>query len=241
MSKIKVCLDPGHGGVDPGAIANGLKEKHITLDIAKQIRYLLLQNYKVEVKMTRENDKFIELSDRAKFANDWGADYFLSIHVNAGGGSGFESYIHESQKPLTKKLQQTIHSAIMNEIDVRDRGQKTANFAVLRETKMPALLTENLFIDNRSDLLKLSLPAHIKKIAQGHVNGLQKAFKLQRISEPASSPKSTKKAREIYRVFINNRQIGAFKEEDNILKHVKALLGTAEEIRLEKVKAKGGN
>ncbi len=191
--------------------------------------------------MTRSNDRFIELSDRAKIANDWGADYFLSIHINAGGGSGFESYIHESQKPLTKKLQQIIHSAIMNEIDVRDRGQKTANFAVLRETKMPALLTENLFIDNRSEIEKLSLPSFIKKIAQGHVNGLQKAFKLQRISEPASSQKSTKKPRELYRVFINNRQIGAFKEEENILKHIKALLGTAEEIRLEKVKVKGGN
>lgn len=211
-------------------------KKNIVLDIAEQIRYLLIQNYDVDVKMTREDDRFVELLERAKMANDWGADYFLSIHVNAGGGSGFESYIHESQKPLTKKLQQTIHSAIMNEIDVRDRGKKTANFAVLRETKMPALLTENLFIDNRSELTKLCLPTYIKKIAQGHVNGLQQAFKLRRISEPTSLTASSVKVKDLYRVFINNRQVGAFKHENNILTHVQVHLGQADEIRLQKVK-----
>src|SRR5690606_9045497 len=63
---------------------------------------------------------------------------------------------------------------------VRDRGKKRANFAVLRETKMPALLTENLFIDNASDAAKLKSEQFLLQIAHGHVIGLERAFGLKK-------------------------------------------------------------
>src|SRR5690606_33324558 len=90
---MNLMLDPGHGGHDPGAVAHGLREKDLTLDIAQRIRHMLEAEYEgVEVRLTRESDTDVSLSQRARMANQWGADFFLSIHVNAGGGTGWESY-----------------------------------------------------------------------------------------------------------------------------------------------------
>lgn len=179
---MKIVIDPGHGGRDGGAVGNGLKEKDITLSLAKRIRDILFSEYEdVEVLLTRETDIFIELSERARMANEWGADYFLSIHVNAGGGTGFESFIHDSQTPPSVALQNIIHAEIMKAIpEVTNRGRKVANFAVLRQTQMPAILTENLFIDNIQDAQKLKDPVFLERLARGHVKGLERAFGLKK-------------------------------------------------------------
>ncbi len=84
-------LDPGHGGHDPGAVANGLKEKDLVLKIVKKTKAILEKVYGATVKLTRSTDVYIDLSQRARLANNWGADYFVSIHINAGGGTGFET------------------------------------------------------------------------------------------------------------------------------------------------------
>ncbi|WP_078551202.1 N-acetylmuramoyl-L-alanine amidase [Bacillus alkalicellulosilyticus] len=195
----RIFIDPGHGGSDSGAVGNGLQEKHLTLDISSRIRDMLLNEYEnVEVSMSRTNDVSVSLSERASQANQWQADYFISIHVNAGGGTGFESYIHTSQASRTVQLQRLMHSAIINETNVRDRGRKTANFAVLRETSMPAILTENLFIDNPNDADLLSSSSFLNKIARGHVNGIVQAFNLQQ------------KPQTMYKV-----QVGAFTNRAN--------------------------
>ncbi|PFK03837.1 N-acetylmuramoyl-L-alanine amidase, partial [Bacillus cereus] len=74
----KLYVDPGHGGTDSGAMGNGLLEKDLTLDIALRIRMLLLNNYEnVDVKMSRETDVFVSLTERTNAANDWQADYYL--------------------------------------------------------------------------------------------------------------------------------------------------------------------
>jgi len=79
-------IDPGHGGSDPGAVANGLQEKNLTLDIALRLRDTLLGEYTgVEVRLSRETDTTVSLKQRVQMANSWGTDYFLSIHINAGG------------------------------------------------------------------------------------------------------------------------------------------------------------
>lgn len=79
-----IVLDPGHGGKDPGARGHrGTEEKDITLKVALKLRDLLSRQQGVRVLMTRERDQFIELEDRAKFANGQGADLFVSIHVNS--------------------------------------------------------------------------------------------------------------------------------------------------------------
>ncbi len=94
----------------------------------------------VEVLYTRMDDCFLELSERAAIANKLKADYFVSVHINAGGGTGFESYVHPNANSATIAYQNVIHAEIMKSLgNVNDRGKKRANYAVLRETKMPAI------------------------------------------------------------------------------------------------------
>lgn len=185
--------------------------------------------------MTRESDKYVKLSERARMANDWGAEYFLSIHINAGGGTGFESYVHESRRKQTVKRQETIHPVIADALAVRDRGQKTANFAVLRETTIPALLTENLFIDHREDAEKLSDSRFLQQIAQAHVTGLQKAFQLERKTEAEADKSPASAQQTLYRVLIDQKQVGAFNESGNIIRQVEQHLGKAKDILVQKV------
>lgn len=185
---MKLMLDPGHGGHDPGAVANGLREKDLTLDIVQRIRRILQSEYRdVEVRLTRETDTAVSLSQRAAMANQWGADFFLSIHVNAGGGTGWESYRHPAAASRTVAYHDVIHAEVIRMVDVRDRGKKTANFAVLRETQMPALLTENLFIDHPQDAARLNDATFREALARAHVSGMEKALGLKRKEQPVRS------------------------------------------------------
>ncbi|MBP1971795.1 N-acetylmuramoyl-L-alanine amidase, partial [Virgibacillus natechei] len=149
---VKIFLDPGHGGRDSGGIGYGLLEKNVVLDIALEAANVLENQYLgVDVKLSRETDTFIELEDRAEMANGWGADYFVSIHNNAfnGSASGFESYIYNGGvSSNTSEKQNQMHQYLINELGVTDRGTKEANFSVLRNTHMSAILLEYLFIDN---------------------------------------------------------------------------------------------
>lgn len=183
---VKIFIDPGHGGNDPGATANGLFEKDLTLSIALKLKAELLKYENVQVKLSREGNKKITLAERAKMANDWGADIFLSIHINAGGGVGFESYIYNGNvSSSTIAYQNILHEEIVKTTGWNDRGKKRANYAVLRETKMPAILTENGFIDRTTDANKLKNDSFLDNIAQGHVNGLVKLFNLKKNSTPS--------------------------------------------------------
>lgn len=192
---MKIALDAGHGGHDPGAVANGLREKDLTLAIVKHIGRLLSEYEGVEVHYTRTDDRFLELSERAAIANKLNADYFISVHINAGGGTGFESYVYNGGvSQATIAYQNVIHQEIMRSIgDVKDRGKKRANYAVLRETKMLAILTENLFIDNASDAAKLKSEQFLLQIAHGHVQGIVKAFGLKKKGGQITVQKDTVK------------------------------------------------
>lgn len=180
---IKIFIDPGHGGEDPGAQANGLQEKDVTLAIALRIKLMLTNNYEnTQVKMSRTGDQTISLKERTNAANRWGADFFLSVHINAGGGKGYEDYIYHrsSDSSRTAKLRDQIHSEIIKLSSMHDRGKKKANFHVLRESKMPALLTESGFIDHIDDATKMKQDFWLDYISRGHVLGLVKAFGLIR-------------------------------------------------------------
>lgn len=211
---VKIFIDPGHGGSDPGAVANGLKEKDLTLKIAKKIQSLLSEYEGVSVKLSRTTDVYSPLSERADMANKWGADYFISVHINAGGGTGFESYIYKGNvSSATIANQNVVHQEIMKAIgNVKDRGKKRANFAVVRETKMPAILTENLFIDHSADASKLKSDSFLSQIAFGHVQGLVKAFGLKKkaAAKPAPPKPAASNKKEVYRV-----QVGAFADRKN--------------------------
>src|SRR5699024_7703055 len=100
----KILIDPGHGGNDPGASANGLKEKDLTLDISKRVNDNLLYNYEVKTKITMISYKTDSLNNYTSSAIAWGADLFLSVHINSGGGTGYEDYIHNSFGPQSRSI-----------------------------------------------------------------------------------------------------------------------------------------
>ena len=229
---MKLYLDPGHGGSDPGAVGNGLREKDITLDIAQKIQSILTKNYEnVKVKMSRTGDTSKSLSQRTNEANSWGADYYLSIHCNSFNGSakGYEDYIHSalSDSSTTAKYQDIVHSEVMKLNQLQDRGQKKANFHVLRESNMPALLTENGFIDNAQDAALMKQSSWRQKVAQGHANGVAKAFNLQRKQENDSGA--------IYKVIA-----GSFKSKENADERVSFLRSKGIDSYVDTISISGG-
>ncbi len=188
MTKL-IVIDPGHGGIDSGAVGNGLQEKNVNLDLARQVQSKL--NNLADVVLTRNSDTFVSLADRADRANKLNADLFVSLHVNAGGGTGFESYIYNRTSPLTAELQNIIHKEVVayfSSVGVPDRGPKRAAFAVLRQTAMPAVLLENLFIDNKGDAQKLKEPVFLDGLAKAVSSGIVKAMGIQPPSVPATLP-----------------------------------------------------
>lgn len=180
----KLVLDAGHGGKDSGAIGFGVMEKDFTLRIVKAIRDELKNYDGVEVHLTREGDTYPTLDGRAKMANDLKADYFCSVHINAGGGTGYETFRQEGTKSAkTIEYQKELTNAIMAKVipfGVKPHGEllKEHNLAVLRETDMPAVLTESLFIDNANDIKLLKNDAFIDAVIAGHVNGFVKVLGL---------------------------------------------------------------
>lgn len=186
----KVVIDPGHGGQDTGAVGFGLQEKNINLDIALHLRGLLANL--ADVSMTRSSDTFISLSERAALANKLGADLFVSIHVNAGGGTGFESFVFTNANAECRKTGEVLHkevSGFYTQNGFTNRGLKTANFAVLRETQMPSTLIENLFIDTQKDAERLKEPGFREEIARAIAGGIMKVLDLHAPApQPAPQP-----------------------------------------------------
>ena len=178
---LKIVIDPGHGGNDPGAVNGQLYEKHYNLVIAAETARYLNHNYSAAIHLTRIADTTMGLGQRADYANELKADYFVSIHVNAGGGTGFESFIYTSTGPATPIFRNTLHNWVADfykSHGIRDRGKKTANFTVLGQTVMPAVLLENLFIDNEQDLLFLKNTAFLKQVGTAIGEGIARALKL---------------------------------------------------------------
>ncbi|WP_075981730.1 N-acetylmuramoyl-L-alanine amidase [Bacillus massilinigeriensis] len=200
---VKIFLDPGHGGTDPGAVGNGLQEKNVTLQIALKIRNILSDEYEnVSIKMSRTKDETVSLNQRTNEANSWGADFFLSIHINSGNAVGFESFVYPNVGRPTTSYQEEIHEAVIDATSFNNRGRKQADFHVLRESNMDAVLTENGFITTKSDSEKLKSSAFIERIARGHVNGLAKAFNLKR-KKGSGEPRKVAKP-PLYRVIVGS-------------------------------------
>ncbi|MEV2908987.1 N-acetylmuramoyl-L-alanine amidase [Paenibacillus larvae] len=176
----KLCLDFGHGGKDSGAVGHGMKEKDIVLDVGLRT-HKILTNAGIDVLLTRSDDTFVGLSDRARKANSWGADLFVSLHNNSGGGYGFESFTYLKTDSKTDQYRAAIHDEVAP-LFRRDRGMKQANLAVLRETRMPACLLELGFIDNAEDAADLARDDFRDKLAVAIANGILKAFGMAPVS-----------------------------------------------------------
>lgn len=183
-STYRVVIDPGHGGTDPGAIGNGIVEKEINLEVALKLRDLLVLDTgdsgggaAWDVLMTRTDDTSISLGGRTSLANSWPADYFVSIHHNAFSSSaanGTESFSF-SDGTTSAFVRDNLQGELLSAHGLFDRGSKTANFFVLRETVMPAALTEAGFLSNPTDAAVLSAPGSTDRAAEAHLFALQRS------------------------------------------------------------------
>ncbi|MGI5921812.1 MAG: N-acetylmuramoyl-L-alanine amidase [Syntrophomonadaceae bacterium] len=152
-----VVLDAGHGGKDTGACGYAI-EKDVNLDIALKAGEYLTQNG-IQVEYTRKDDRFLELTEITDIANLYNAAVFVSVHSNSSvssSASGTETYYYAPlsrpdlfiQKDERNNLAAKIQNHVVNAINLPDRGVKTANFAVLRNSNMPSALVEVAFISN---------------------------------------------------------------------------------------------
>jgi N-acetylmuramoyl-L-alanine amidase len=181
---MRIAIDPGHGGKDPGATANGLLEKDITLELALKAGAYLSTHYDCEVIYTRNKDVFLSPSERAQIANIAKADFFCSFHINSFNtvSKGFETYRYPGTTGKTLEVQKAVHQEVMNVLkpyNITDRGMKQKDLAVVRETRMPALLTETLFISNPNEAKLLKSGSFLDKVARAHAVGLAKAARLK--------------------------------------------------------------
>ena len=193
-----VFLDPGHGGRDPGAVYNGLREKDLNMSIYRKLRSEL-EKLGYTVLTSRDSDVYVDyVTERSEMVNKTDADVFISIHFNATGvpganRSGVETYIYEPDEDIkprinkvahddptrlseSKRLADNIHNSVVSVAGANDRGVRGANYAVLRETVKPAVLLELGYID-RPEYKKISDDNYQNKLVEGIVTGLRNFYK----------------------------------------------------------------
>ncbi len=182
---MKVCIDAGHGGKDSGAAGRAVAEKWIALDVARRVAEKL-RNSAIEVVLTRDEDYFVELAERANLSNNAGADIFISIHCNSADESarGTEVWIYPGEKK-DRRLAEDILRRLVERTGFRDRGVKEENFAVLRLTKCPAALVELGFISNPQEEQIMKTFDYQDEASTAIVEGI-KAY--AGISEPVEPP-----------------------------------------------------
>lgn len=180
---VKVVLDPGHGGKDPGANRGPSTEKAINLGVASELARLL-RAQGAEVIMTRSSDRFISLDDRAHISNRERPDAFISIHVNAASSKaarGVEIYRathrgggHRTDKlAASSRLANSVYAHLQDVSPVRDRGVKPSpGWRVLKKNAHPSILVELGFISNAADRRLLENDGYRAKLAAAIARGV---------------------------------------------------------------------
>lgn len=180
----KIFIDAGHGGKeDPGAVNKdkGLMEKDLTLDIVKRLNTRLIA-LGATTQMSRTTDVYPTLEARATASNKFKANIFISVHINAGGGTGVETWVHDNANINTNKLAQAVSQAMASSLSATNRGVKKApsqrtggqNIYVIdpKYNKAWAILPEVLFIDNVTDIAKLQFSTYLQAAAEAIATGV---------------------------------------------------------------------
>lgn len=175
----KVYIGVGHGGSDPGAVANGLKEKDLNLTVALEC-YAFLKGY-CDVRISRTTDADVWLEKRIEEINDFKPDLAVDIHHNAGGGDGAECY-HTVNGGKGKTLANNILHEL-KKIGQNSRGAKvkanakgTDSFGFIRETVCPAVIVECAFLDNKTDAKIVDTKAEQEAMGIAIANGILKTL-----------------------------------------------------------------
>lgn len=176
---MKIHINAGHGGEDPGAVGNGLKEKDLTLKIALALGEKL-QKMGFEISYTRITDKYIEPINIAKKANADKAGFFVSIHINGStsiSATGIETLVY-SMSGTSSVIAEEIQKELCNSTGFKDRGVKPRpDLVVLNSTKMDAVLVEVGFITSKSDAYMLAQDSFLDKVAEAICRGITKYYK----------------------------------------------------------------
>ena len=175
---MKICIDPGHGGADPGAVSGNVKEKDLNLAIAQKL-LLLLYNKGHDIIMTRSNDIAVSLYERANKANNFNADIFVSIHNNAvsdEGVQGTETLFYPGSKQ-GERLARLVQDELVKKLQRPDRGIKPRrNLVVLKCTTMPAILAECAFLSNPTERKLLQDSGFQHLAAEAIMEGIEAYF-----------------------------------------------------------------
>ena len=177
---MKVFLGVGHGGSDPGAVANGVKEKDLNLSIALACRELL-EWYGVTVGMSRTKDENDPIGDEVKECNAFAPDLAVDIHNNAGGGDGGEVFYHYGGgkgKALAENILTEIVKVGQNSRGIKTRKNSNGKdyYAFIRNTSCPAVIVECAFVDNSTDLQILSTEEKRKEMGVAIAKGILKTL-----------------------------------------------------------------
>lgn len=184
MSK-KIYINPGHSDKDPGAVGYE-RERDLCEKTAKYMNAYLRDKYVCELKKTPGT--MGKLKDICKDANSWGADLFVSIHFNAGGGDGYEAWVYSKANVELGK----IFEKHVKAIGQNSRGVKVQpGFVVLRDTNMPAVLNEGAFVDNLKDITDWNEDAELKKLGIAYAKAAAEYLKLEKKAATATAEKES--------------------------------------------------
>lgn len=175
-----ITIDPGHGGKQPGALGFGLKEKDVTLDIGLKVQKLL-EAEGAKVVMTRTDDSTVDLPERTAIAINNKSNIFVSLHMNSstsGSANGTETYWNEKyQSTESKKLAEKIQKRLIELLNTANRGVKTDNFYVIKNTTMPSVLVEFGFISNETEAQKMKTNQFRENAAEAVLLGILDYYK----------------------------------------------------------------
>ena len=211
-----VVIDPGHGGRDEGAKANGLVEKNLTLDLAFRVERLL-QTFGFKTLLTRRDDTYFTLEERAALANQIDHSFFVSLHFNQASNSaasGVETYyasekvapeaawnwvgyFNKPEPPAGSDTGETfagyVQTALISRTDATNRGIKARKLYVVRHTRSAAVLVEGGFLSNPFDARLIATPEYRDRLAAAIVEGVIHFQKTQpRPEPPAQLAKTTR-------------------------------------------------
>jgi N-acetylmuramoyl-L-alanine amidase len=222
---LKVFIGVGHGGSDPGAVANGFKEKDVNLVIATACAEEL-ERHGVSVLMSRKKDDNESLTEKINECNAFNPKLALDIHNNAGGGDGGEVYHHYkggTGKTLALNILkemfvagQNAHSITPNKYETGAKIKKNSSgkdaFVFIRNTVAPAVIVECAFLDNKKDLQIIDTAAEQKAMGIAIAKGVLKTLGIvyKAVEKPVEKPVGKPASGKLYRV-----QVGAYGEKKN--------------------------
>ena len=183
----KVFIGVGHGGSDPGAVANGTKEKDLNLSIAL-VCQAELERHGVDVRMSRTKDENDTLGDEIRECNAFGPDLAVDIHNNAGGGDGAEVFYHHGGgkgRVLAENILAEMVKLGQNSRGAKVRTNSAGNdyYGFIRETSCPAVIVECAFVDNATDLQIVATEAKRKEMGVAIAKGILKSMGVAYVGE----------------------------------------------------------